>query len=164
VIASITRSRSEVIFGPLPGGQGGLGTIGAGALIMAIDGAAPAVLHAVNQRRFHPLAAIGKHRIGGDHLVKRGFLRAQGIGQERVQMVIDAEFLGIFRHQFHADFLRDPDRHQVARLFDPGAHRRRAIEFVRRILGRHRPCGVFTSIGASTTMVAGEKPESSAAA
>jgi hypothetical protein len=30
--------------------------------------------------------------------------------------------------------------------------------------GVHRPCGVSTSIGASTTMVAGVKPESSAAA
>jgi hypothetical protein len=37
--------------------------IGAGALVVAIDGAAIAVLHAVHQRRFHPLTAIGKHGI-----------------------------------------------------------------------------------------------------
>ena len=102
---------------------------------MAIDRAAPAVLHPVDQRRFHPLAAIGEHGIGRDHLEQRGFLRAQRIGQERLKPVIDAEAFGIARDGVHRDFLRDTDRHQVPRLFDPGAHRRRAIILVRSVLG-----------------------------
>ncbi len=67
----------------------------ADALVMAVDGAAIAVLHAVHQRGLHPLPAIGEHRIGRYHLVKRRFLRSQCVGQNRRQVVIYAEPFGI---------------------------------------------------------------------
>ena len=116
------------------GPQGGDFAIDTGALIVAIDRLAPAVLHPVHQRRLQPLAAVGEHRIGRHHLVKRGFLRPERVGEISAEVVIDAEVLGIFRHRIHADFLRKPDGHQVARALDAGAERRRAIELVRIVL------------------------------
>ena len=45
------------------------------------------------------------------------------------QIVIDAEALGIFGDQRHADVLRQPHRHHVARVFDAETQRGRTVEF-----------------------------------
>ena len=60
--------------------QAGRIAVDAVALVMAIDGAAKAVLHAVDKGGFHAFAAIGEHGIGGDHLEQGGFLRAKAVG------------------------------------------------------------------------------------
>ena len=62
-------------------------------------------------------------------------LRAKGVGKERVEAIVDAEAFGIAGDSFHADLFGDPHRHEVPRLLDPGAQRRRAVELVRGILG-----------------------------
>ena len=81
---------------------------------MAIDRIAPTVLHPVDKRWFHPLSAIGKHRIGRHHFVKRGFFRAQRVGQERVHIIIDPKPFGVIGDSFHADFPGQTNGHQVS--------------------------------------------------
>ncbi len=44
------------------------------------------------------------------------------------QIVVDAEPLGIFADQRHADVLRQPHRHDVARALDAEPQRRRSVE------------------------------------
>ena len=98
------------------------------ALVVLVDGVAVAVLDAVDQRRLHPAAAVVEHRIGGDHAQHGGLAGAERVGQIRRQFVIDAEPLGVFGDQRHADVLREPHRHHVARLFEAEAQGRRAIK------------------------------------
>ncbi len=108
---------------------------------MAIDRATVTVLHPVDQRGLYPLAPVGEHGIGRDHLEQRGFLGPQRVGQERRHPVIDAEAFGIARDGLHPDFLRDPYGHQVPAHLDPGAQGRGAIEPVRRVLGGPQALG-----------------------
>ena len=56
----------------------------------------------------------------------RGLAGAQRHGEHRQHLVIDAEALGVFGHERHADILGEPHRHQVARLLDAEAQRARA--------------------------------------
>ena len=91
------------------------------ALVVLVDGMAVAVLNAVDQGRDDAPAAIVEHRIGGDHAQHGGFAGAQRVGQIWRQLVIDAEALGIFGDQRHAEVLRQPHRHDVARLFETEA-------------------------------------------
>jgi hypothetical protein len=83
------------------------------ALVVAVDRTAPAVLDAVDQRRLHAPAAIGDHRIGGDHPHHGGLAGAEREGQIRRQVVIDAEPLGVFGDQRHADVAREAHGHLV---------------------------------------------------
>ena len=52
------------------------------------------------------------------------------------KIVVDAETLGVFDDQRHADVARKPDRHQVDRMLDAESQRvwpaRRAFEVCRR--------------------------------
>ena len=57
----------------------------------------------------------------------RGLAGAERERQIGRQVVVDAEALGVFGDQRHADVLREPHRHHVARLLDAEAQRRRAV-------------------------------------
>ena len=100
---------------------------------MFVDSAAVAVLHTVHQRRLHPFATIGEHRIGRHHLVERRFLRTKRVGKHWRQVVIDPEPFGIVANGVHADLLRQTDGHEVPRLFDTRPQGRRPVELVRRV-------------------------------
>ncbi len=102
---------------------------------MAVDGRAVPVLDAVDQRRRDALAAVGQLGIGGHHAQNGGLRRAERHGQRFLQVVDDAETLGRAGDLVHADLLGQPHGHQVARLLDPQAQRRGAVEAVR-IVGR----------------------------
>ena len=106
----------------------------AGALVVAVDGLAVAVLHPVDQRRLDLEPAVRELGIGGDHLVERRLARAERVAEQMRHVVVDAEALAVLRHRVHADVLGDADGHQVARLLDAGAHRRRAVVGVARVL------------------------------
>ena len=128
------------------------------ALVVLVDGVAVAVLDAVDQRRDHAPAAVVEHRIGGDHAQHRRLAGAERVGQIRRQLVIDAEALGIFGDQRHADVLRQPHRHHVTRLLEAEAQRRRAEELaavIFRLPDAAAAAPVSISIGASRTMVEG---------
>ena len=92
---------------------------------------AVAILNAVDQRRLDALAAVREHRIGRDHAHHGGLARAERERQIGRQIVIDAEALGVFGDQRHADVLRKPHRHHVARMLDAEAQRLRPVELVR---------------------------------
>ena len=117
---------------------------------------AVAVLDAVDQGRLDLLAAVGEHRIGGDHAQHRGLAGAERKRQIRRQVVVDAEALGVFGDQRHADVLRQPHRHDVARLLDAEAQRRGPVEFPANSFPAPRcRCRWSISIGASITTVDG---------
>src|SRR3546814_8518385 len=63
----------------------------AGAQVVPVDGAAVAILHAVDQRRHDALAAVHHHGIGGGHLHERGLAGAERHRQHRVQVGDDAK-------------------------------------------------------------------------
>ena len=103
------------------------------AAVMAVNCFAPTVLDPVNQCRFNPLAAIGKHRIGGDHPEQRALLTSKRVGKIRLQPVVDSEPLGVGCHGFHSDFTGQAHRHQIPGPFDAGPQGGRAVESVRRV-------------------------------
>ena len=78
----------------------------------------------------HAPAAVVEHGVGGDHAQQRGLAGAERKRQIGRQIVIDAEPLGVFGDQRHADVLRQPHRHHVARMLDAEAQRRGAEEIV----------------------------------
>ena len=104
------------------------------------------VLNAVDQGRLHAPAAIGEHRIGRDHPHHRGLAGAERIGQIVRQFVIDAEALGVFADQGHADVLRQPHRHRVERQPQRVAQRRRTMIFAGRIVLRAPDAGALPLI------------------
>ncbi len=106
----------------------------AGALVVAVDGLAVAVLHPVDQGRLDLEAAVGQLGVGGDHLVERGLAGAERVAEQMRHVVVDAEALAVLRHGIHAHVLGDADGHQVARVLDAGAHGRRAVVGVARVL------------------------------
>ena len=121
--------------------QAGLGEVVggaalAGALVVAVDGLAVAVLHPVDQRRLDLEPAVGDLGIGGDHLVERRLAGAERIGEQPRHVVVDAEALAVARDRVHADVLGDAHGHQVARLLEAGADRRRAVVGAARVLRR----------------------------
>ncbi len=103
---------------------------------MLVDGVAVAVLDAVDQRRLDLAAAVVEHRVGADHAQQRGLARAQREREIGRQVVIDTEALGVFADQRHADVLRQPHRHHVARLLDAEAQGRGAVELLRVVFRR----------------------------
>ena len=127
----------------------GVGDVVGGAalarpLVVAVDRPAVAVLYPVDQGRLDPEPAVREHRVGRHHLVERGLARPERIAEKRRHVVVDAETLAVLRDGVHADVLGDAHGHQVARLLDAGAHRRRAVVGVARVLrlpdprtGRH---------------------------
>jgi hypothetical protein len=81
--------------------------------------------------RLDALAAVREHRIGAHHAHHgrlAGAEREREIGRH---VVIDAEALGVFGDQRHADVLREAHRHHVARVLDAEAQRLRPVELVR---------------------------------
>ena len=104
---------------------------------------APAVLDAVDQRRLDPLAAIGQHRIGGGHAHQRRLAGAERHREIGRQIVIDAEALGVFGDQRHADVAGEAHGHLVDRMFDAIAQRvrtaRLAFEIFRTPDAKARP-------------------------
>ena len=138
------RSAFERTTGCAASASASAGAAVAGALVVAVDGLAVAVLHPVDQRRLDPQPAVGEHRVGRDHVVERRLAGAERIGEQLRHVVVDAEALGVLADDVHADVLGDAHRHQVARLLEPGADRRRAVELLVGVLrppdagaGRH---------------------------
>src|ERR1700677_689081 len=103
-------------------------------LVVPIDRVAPAVLDAIDQGGLNALAAVGEHRIARDHAEHRGLASAQRHRQERRQVVVDAETLGVFKDQRHAYVASEPHRHLVDRMFDPEAQRMRTARLSSEIL------------------------------
>ena len=87
-------------------------------LVMAVDGVAIAVLHAVDQRRLDAPPAIGQHGIGRGHFQQCGLASPQRHRQHGLHILVNAKTLGIFGNQRHADIFGQPDRHLVDRMFD----------------------------------------------
>ena len=87
---------------------------------------AEAILDAVDQGRLDLLAAVGEHRIGGRHPQQRRFAGAKRHGEIGRQIVVDAEALGIFGDERHADVAGEPHRHLVDRMLDAVAQGVRA--------------------------------------
>ena len=61
------------------------------AVVVLVDGLADPVLDAVDQGRADAPAAIGQHRVGGDHAHHRGLARTQRHRQHGEHVVVDAE-------------------------------------------------------------------------
>ena len=95
-------------------------------VVVTVDGMTPTVLHAIDQRLLDPFAAIGEHRIGGHHAHQRGFAGAQRHREIGRHVVVDAETLGEFSDDGHADILGEPHRHHIFRVLDSIAQRMRA--------------------------------------
>src|SRR5690625_4546811 len=89
------------------------------ARIMIVERLAIAILHPVDQRRLDPFAAVGKHPIGGDHLIERRLASAERIGEMQGHVLVYAKTLGIFGDAIHADGLCNPHCHQVSRKLQP---------------------------------------------
>ena len=106
----------------------------ADALVVLVDGLAVAILDAVDQRRHDLAAAIGDGGIGRGHAHVGGFAGAQRHGEHRLQRVVDAEHLGVFGDQRHADILGQPHGHDVTAALDAAPQRLRAVEFLRVVL------------------------------
>ena len=58
----------------------------------------------------------------------RGLAGAERERQVGRQIVVDAEALGVFGDQRHAEVLRQPHGHDVARVLDAEAQRRGPVE------------------------------------
>jgi hypothetical protein len=153
----------RLIQGACPAGRSGC-AFHAVALVVAIDRAAPAVLHAVHQRGFHPLAAVGEHRVGRDHLGTAWSPPRPANWPGTAHPVIDAEAFGIARRPRPCRPLAPGARSSGCATARSRCARRGAVEPVRRIGGPPDALGRSTSIGASMMMVAGVNPLSSAAA
>ena len=97
------------------------------ALVVTVDGMAPAVLDAVDQGRLDALAAVGQHGIGGDHAHDRGFAAAERVGQIQPEIVVDAEATRVFGDQGHADVAGEAHGHQVFRMLDAVAQGMRSV-------------------------------------
>ena len=101
--------------------RGGLAAVGllaaaaAGARLVAVDGLAVAVLHAVDQRGRDLQRAVGQHGVGHGHAQQGGLARAQRHRQVGAHLVDDAEFLGDLDDLLHADLLGHAHGHEVAR-------------------------------------------------
>src|SRR5262249_6825906 len=100
--------------------------IGALAIIVLPDGAAVTILDTIDQRRLYLLAAIRDDAVGADHAQQRGFAGAECHGQDRHQIVVDAETPRIFDNDRHTHVVRQADGHQVARMLDAEAQGRGA--------------------------------------
>src|SRR3546814_17598556 len=94
----------------------------AGAQVVQVDGAAVAILHAVDQRRHDALAAVHHHGIGGGHLHERGLAGAERHRRYRAQGGDDAKPPGVVGNHRDANDLRPAHRHQVTRLLLHDAH------------------------------------------
>ncbi len=99
------------------------------ALVVTEDGVTVAVLDAVDQRRLDLPAAVVEHGISTDHAKQRRFACAERKREVGRQVVVDAEALGVFADQRHADVLSEAHRHHVARLLDPETQRRWSVVF-----------------------------------
>ena len=97
------------------------------ALVVAVDGMAPAVLDAVDQGRLDALAAIGQHGIGRDHAHKRGFAGAERHGQIGRHVVVNAEAARVFGDQRHADVAGEAHGHQVLGMLNAVTQCMRAV-------------------------------------
>ena len=98
----------------------------ADALVVAPDGVTPAVLDAVDERRLHLLAAVRQHAVAGREPHERRLAGAERHGQHGQQVIVDAEALGVVDDDRHAEVLRKPHRHLVARVLDAEAQGRGA--------------------------------------
>ena len=74
----------------------------------------------------HLLAAIGEHAVAGRQPHERRLAGAERHGQHGQQIVVDAEALGVVDDDRHAEVLRKPHRHLVARVLDAEAQGRGA--------------------------------------
>ena len=86
------------------------------------------VLDAIDQRGRQLLAAVVDLGVGVGQAKDRGFAGAQSHRQDRLEIVDDPQALGHFDHFGHANRLRDPDGHQIARLLQADPQRRGAEE------------------------------------
>ena len=105
------------------------------ALVVAVERMAPAILDAVDEGRLDPLAAVGQHRIGRGHAQQRRLARAKRHREIGRQIVIDAEALGVFGDERHADVAGKAHGHLVDRMFDAIAQRVRTARLAFEILG-----------------------------
>ena len=80
--------------------------------------------------RRHAHAVVGKDAVGGGLLQQRNFGRAESDRQVRRQFRSDAEALGIVDHAPDADFVRQLERGNIARLSQRAAQRDDAFEFL----------------------------------
>ncbi len=101
---------------------------------MLVDGLAVAVLHPVDQRWDDLASAIGDRGVGRGHAQVGRFACPQCHRQHRIEGVVDAEHLGVFGHERHAQILRQPDGHDVAGILDALAERLRPVKTLRVVL------------------------------
>ena len=111
-------------------------TAAALARVVPEDRVAVPILDAVDQSCLDPTAAIGKHGIGLGHSQHRSLAGAERERQIGRQVIVDAEPLGVFGDQRHADVLGKPHRHDVARVLDAEAQGLRPVIFSGRIIFR----------------------------
>jgi len=92
------------------------------------------VLDTVDQRRRDLLAAVDELRITGGHPQQSRSGRAQRVGQQRLQMIVDAKAVGIGHDLVHADSLSKTHGHQILGKHNAAAKRRQPDEFLLEVL------------------------------
>ena len=124
-----------------------LAAAAAGARLVAVDGLAVAVLHAVDQRGRDLERAVGQHGVGHGHAQQGGLAGAQRHRQVGAHLVDDAEFLGDLDHLLHADLLGHAHGHEVARQLEAAPHRGRPEKVAAVVLGRPDRLAVARVVG-----------------
>ena len=128
-------------------GGGLLAAAVAGARLVAVDGLAVAVLHAVDQAGRDLERAVGQHGVGHGHAQQGGLAGTQRHRQVGAHLVDDAEFLGDLDHLLHADLLGHAHGHEVARHLEAAPHRGRPEEVAAVVLGRPDRLAVARVVG-----------------